>query len=434
MLSSEETRNKELEYIAKTQKIPYYPVSFVRGKDALLYDAEGNEYIDFLSSASTANTGHGNERIAKAVYNQMTDLTQYTISYFYTKAPVLLAEKLVEVTGIEDGKVLFSATGSASIDAAIKLARGYTGKSKIISMFESYHGSTYGAISVSALSINMRKKIGPLLPDVYHASYPSDTKSAQECLDELHYAFDHYIPADEVAAIIIEPIAGDAGLEIPPIEWIEGLRDICDEHGILLISDEIQMGLCRAGQWLCMENYGVEADLYVLGKSLGGGLPLGAVIGHRDILDCLDAPAHAFTLAGNTTVAAAALENIKILEEMNAEKISKEKGEYLKRKFEELREKYPDTIGEIKQLGLSIGVDILKDGKKDPDTTAKICYRSITQGLVLIFVARCTLRVQPPLTITYEQMDRAIDIIDEAIQYTLDGNLGDEIYEVMGGW
>lgn len=434
MLTSKEVKNKERDFIAKTQKIPYHPVSFVSGKDALLYDAEGKEYIDFLSSASSSNVGHGNERIAKAVYDQMNDLAQYTFAYFNTEAPVLLAEKLVEVTGVEEGKVLFSATGSASVDAAIKLARGYTGRTKIISMFESYHGSTYGAISVSALSTNMRRKIGPLLPEIYHVSYPSEDKSAQECLDELQYAFDLYIPAEEVAAIIIEPVAGDAGLVIPPIQWIEGLREICDEHGILLVSDEVQLGLCRGGKWLCMENYGVEADLYVLGKSLGAGLPLGAVIGKADIMESLDPPAHVFTLAASAAVSAGALENIKILEEMDAEKVSQEKGAYLKSKFEELKEKYPDTIGDIKQLGLSIGVDILKDGKKDPDTTAKVSYRSITQGLVLIFVAQCTLRIQPPLTITYEQMDRAIDIIDEAIEYTLSGKLGDEIYEEMSGW
>ncbi len=436
MSKNELIREKERTYIAQTQKIPYYPVSFQRGEGAVLYDEDGNAYIDFLASASSANLGHGNKFVADTVYEQMQRLAQYTLAYFNTEPPIRLAEKLAELCPIENAQVLFSTTGSSSIDAAIKLARGFTGRSKIISCFESYHGSTYGAISVSALSTNMRRKIGPLLPDVYHFHYPDAEITPEMSLAELEYAFAHYIPAEEVAAIIIEPIAGDAGILVPPVRWFEGLRALCDKHGILLVADEIQQGLCRTGKWFAMENFGIKPDLYVLGKSLGGGLPLGAVIGPKEIMMALDPPAHLFTLAGNTTVCAAALANIQELERLDANQMAVDKGRYLAEKFTELAERF-DIIGDIRQLGLSIGVDIRKPGKpkeKDYVTTAKICYRAMELGLIMIFLNQSTLRVQPPLVITKEEIDRAIDIIAQAIDDTLNGRVSDDIFSEMEGW
>lgn len=437
---------KEKQFVAKTQKIPYYPVAFKSGEGALLYDYEGNEYIDFLASAGSANIGHGNKELAQAVKEQMDDLTQYTLAYFNSGPPIDLAEKLVEIApGDNDKKVLYSATGSACIDAAIKLARGYTGRTKIISMFEAYHGSTFGAISISAISTNMRRKMGPLLSEVHHFNYPNCAKCPYDkeektcdlqCVKEIKYAFECYIPAEEVAAIFIEPIAGDAGLIVPPRKWAKAIRELCDEHGILLVSDEIQQGMGRTGKWFGIEHFGIEADMLVLGKSLGGGLPLGAVIGRTDVMESLDAPAHVFTLAGNTTVCQSALKAIEITERENMLENSIEMGDYIKAGFEKLKEKY-DIIGDIRGLGLSIGVDIVKgrgSKEKNADATAKICYKCIQNGLVMIFLNQSTLRVQPPLVINKEQVDRAMEIIDSAIENYINGKIGDEVYEVVQGW
>lgn len=435
-LTNQIVQGKKESFIADTQQISYSPVAFERGEGALLFDHDGKRYIDFLSSACSANLGHGNKEIAEAVYEQMQKLTQYTFAYFNTAPVTLLAEKLCEITpGDFEKKVLFSATGSAGIDSAIKLARGFTGRKKIISMIGAYHGSTYGSISVSALSLNMTRKIGPLLSEVYHFHYPDENRFAKECLDEIREAFNHYLPPEEVAAIIIEPIAGDMGLVDPPVEWVKGLREICDEHGILLVDDEIQLALCRTGKWFCIENFGVEPDLYVMGKSVGGGLPLGAVIGRKEIMDSLDAPAHVFTLAGNTTVCAAGLKNIEILERMDANKQSNEKGEYLRKKLEGLREKF-DFIGPIRQYGLSMGVDIVKPGtnEKDGVATSKICYECFKRGLILIFINKATLRVQPPLVIEYSQLDEAVEILEGVMEDYAAGKISDDVLDEIKGW
>lgn len=444
--TSKSIEKKEKQYIAKTQKIPYYPVAFKSGKGAILYDFDGNEYVDFLASAGSANIGHGNKELSEAVKEQMDDLTQYTLAYFNSEPPIRLAEKLVEIApGDNNKKVLYSATGSACIDAAIKLSRAFTGRTKIISLFESYHGSTFGAMSISALSTNMRRKMGPLLSDIYHFNYPACCKCpyskkeescSLECVNEIEFAFDHYLPSEEVAAIFIEPIAGDAGIIVPPKKWVKAIRELCDKYGIVLVCDEIQQGMGRTGKWFGIENFDVEADLLVLGKSVGGGLPLGAVVGKTEILESLDAPAHVFTLSGNTTVCVAALKSIEILERENALQNSLVMGDYIKAGFEKLKEKY-DIIGDIRGIGLSIGVDIVKgkgSTEKNPDATTKICYRCIQTGLVMIFLGQSTLRVQPPLVITREQVEKAMGIIDSAINDYLNDRIGDEVYEVTQGW
>ena len=294
------------------------------------------EYIDFLASASSANLGHGNKEVADEVYNQMKNIAQYASAYFQMKEPMDLAEKLTSIIGRPNLQVSYSTTGSEAIDNAIKVARAYTGRSKIISFTESYHGSTYGSISISALSLNMRRKIGPLLPDVFHINYPDmlrgkygkdEDKAIESYLDELRYAFDHYLPPEEVAAVFIEPIAGDMGLVVPPKKYVQELVKICKEHGILFVVDEIQQGFCRTGKWFSYEYFDVEPDLIVCGKSLGGGLPLGAVIGPKEIMDSLDAPAHLFTMSGNSTVCTASLKTIEILERENMNEQVIQKGE-----------------------------------------------------------------------------------------------------------
>lgn len=435
----------EAKFIAPAQKIPYTPVAFERGDGARLFDYAGNEYIDLLSSASSANIGHGNKEIAQAVKEQMEKIAQYTLVYFPMKEPVDLAEKLIALSGRSNMQVSYSASGSAAIDGAIKYVRGYTGRPKVISFIEAYHGSTFGAISISALSTNMRRKIGPLIPEIYHFHYPNCLRCAcgqkestcnLECLNEVREAFAYYLPPDEVAGVIMEPIAGDAGLVVPPKKYVQALYALCKEHGILFVSDEIQQGLYRTGRMFAMDHFGVESDIYVMGKSIGAGLPMGVIVGREDIMRSLGAPAHLFSLSGCSAVCAASMKMLEIMERDNLAKASEEKGAYMKQKLEGLMKKHA-IIGDVRGIGLSIGVDLVKSREtleKNYAAAAKISYQCMANGLLLTFVGQSTLRVQPALVITYEEIDRAVEILDKAIISYENGEIGDEILEQVKGW
>lgn len=445
-LSNEWIAQEEKKYIASGQKIPYVPIAFESGKGAILYDYNGNEYIDFLSSASSANIGHGNIEVADVVREQMAKIAQFTLVYFNSNEPVELAKKLCEITpGNKPKKVVYSSTGSASIDGAIKIARAYTGRRKVVSFIESYHGSTFGAISLSAISLGMRNKIGPLLSEVEHFSYPNclrckyhcsvDTCS-MACFEEIEYALEHYIPVNEIAAVFIEPIAGDAGLIVPPKKYMKKLRELCTENGILLVSDEIQQGLGRTGKWFGIENFDIEADLYVLGKSIGGGLPLGAVIGDAEVIDALDSPGHVFSMTGNQTVCAAGMKTLEIIERENLLDQSASLGEYTKSRFEEMKDKY-SFVGDVRGYGLSIGVDLVKDKvsmEKNYEAAVKISHRCVENGLIIIFIGQSTLRIQPPLVISKEEIDRALEIIEEAFLAYENGEISENALSVISGW
>lgn len=441
-----EIANDEKKYIAKAQKIPYCPVAIKEGEGALLRDYDGNEYVDFLSSASSANIGHGNKEIAEIVKEQMEKISQYTIVYFYCKEPVELAKKLIEIApGNSKKKVMYSSTGSASNDGAIKLARAYTGRSKIISFCEAYHGSTYGAISLSPISLNMRRKIGPLLPEFYHFNYPNclrckygknEENCSLECLGELEYAFSHYLPPEETAAIFFEPIAGDAGLIVPPKKYVKALYNLCKEHGILFIVDEIQQALGRTGKWFAIEHFDIEPDIITMGKSVGAGLPLGVIIGKEEIMDSLETPGHLFSMTGNSAVCKAAIKMLEIHKREDLNKRSEEMGHYMMDKFKEMKEKY-ELIGDVRGVGMSIAVDLVKDRttmEKNYDAAVKVCYRCIEKGLLIIFIGQSALRIQPPLVITKDQVDKGLEIIEESIQEYLNGEIDDSVFDVIKGW
>jgi 4-aminobutyrate aminotransferase len=364
----------------------------------------------------------------------------------YHEPLVQLANRLAEITpGDFKKRVAFGLSGSDANDGMIKLARAYTGRSKIISFIQAYHGSTYGAISLSALSLNMRRKIGPLVPDIYHIPYPDCYRCVfgqecetcnMECLKQLEIAFTYYIPAEEVAAVIMEPIAGDAGLVIPPQKYIDKLYSICKRNGILFVSEEVQQGFGRTGKWFGIEHFGIVPDAIIMGKSIASGMPLSAIVAKAEIMEAWEAPAHLFTMGGHPASCRATLATIDIIESENLLEHTRKVGEHAKRRFVELSEKY-DLIGDVRGLGLSIGVDLVNDREtkeKANEAAAKICYRCWEKGVIVTFFANSVLRIQPPLVITMEQMDRAIDIIEEAIKEYLDGDIPDEVLKVAKGW
>ncbi len=442
----QELVERDRKVIATGARVPYYPLVVKSGHGAIIEDADGNEYIDMLASAGATNTGHSHPKVVKAIQEQAAEFIHYTPAYMYHEPLIKLAEKLVEITpGKFSKKVMFGLTGSDANDGMMKIARAYTGRTKIISFVGAYHGSTYGSISISALSLNMRRKIGPLVPDIFHINYPDcyrcrcgkTVESCNlECLNELQEKFTSYLPPEEVAVIIMEPIAGDGGIVIPPAKYVKKLYEICQQHGILFAVDEVQQGFGRTGKWFAVEHFGVDPDIIVMGKSIASGMPMSAIVAREEIMESVGPPAHLFTTIGNPVCCQASLATIDVIEEEGLLKGSEEKGAYLKKKFEQLKEKYP-MIGDVRGLGLSIGVDLVKDPvtkERYQEACAKICYRCWEKGLLLTFFANNVLRIQPPLVITYEQMDKAIEIIEEAMKEFMAGEIPDEVLETAKGW
>lgn len=443
---SEELVGRDAKVYPELARIPYYPLAIKKGRGAIIEDFDGNKFIDMLSSASALNTGHSHPRIVKAMKEQIDNFISYTAAYTYSKPLVDLGEELIKITpGDFEKRVVYGLTGSDANDGMIKLARAYTGKSKIISFIGSYHGSTYGAISLSAISSNMRRKIGPLLPDIEHIRYPDcyrcpfkchEETCDLQCLNDFKIALNSYMPADEIAAILMEPIGGDAGIIVPPKKYMKALYEICKENNILFVSEEVQQGFGRTGKWFCIEHFDIVPDMIVMGKSIASGVPLSAIVARKEITDALGSPAHLFTMSGNALSCVAALETINVIRDEKLIERSQELGAYTMSRFEEMKDKY-DLIGDVRGLGLSIGVDLVKDratkiGNKE--AAAKICYRCWEKGIILIFLADGVLRIQPPLVISKEELDTALNIIEESIVEYLKGDIPDEVLDVIKGW
>lgn len=427
-------------------RMPYYPLAVARGRGAIIEDCDGNRFIDLLSSASALNTGHAHPRIVEAIRRQAEQYIAYTAAYMYSKPLVDYAEALVRVCpGKGPLQVAFGLSGSDANDGMIKLARAYTGRKTIVSFIGAYHGSTYGSLSLSAISLNMRRKIGPLMggvehieyPDCYRCPYGKEAATCRlECLEPFKRAMRTYLPPDDIAAVVIEPIQGDGGLIVPPEKYMRALHELCEEHGILFVSEEVQQGFGRTGKWFAIEHFGIEPDMLVLGKSIASGVPLSAVVARREIMEALEAPAHLFTMSGNALSCAAALETLAVIREEKLVEKSARLGALAKTRFLAMKERW-ELIGDVRGLGLSIGIDLVEDRKTKKgarEAAAKICYRCWEKGVILIFLGDGVLRFQPPLVISEEEMEEAIQIVETSIEDYLAGDIPDEILETAKGW
>lgn len=443
---SQDIIRRDRKVISPFSRAHYLPLAIKQGEGATFEDVDGNQYIDFFSSAAVLNTGHSHPKIIAAIQAQIGNYLHFSTDYMYAEPQVSLSEELVRITPVSyEKKVLFGHSGSDAIDGAIKLARAHTKRPGIISFIGSYHGSTYGAISVSAISLNMKRSIGPLLPDIRYMPYPDcyrcqlgleSTYCKLDCFAYLEMALKTYIPPDETAAILMEPIAGDIGFIEPPQAYMDALQALCRKHGILLIVDEIQQGMGRTGKWFAFEHFGIEPDIIVMGKALGSGLPISAVVARAEYFDALNEPAHLFTLQGNAVCSSAAIATIKTIEEDDLIAKSAEMGRYFKKRLEAMKLKYP-VIGDVRGQGLSIGVELVKDRQtkeRDPVAAPKLVYECWQKGLVFIYLNSNILRIQPPLVITKEEADKGLDILDQAFDAYTRGLLPEDALSEMHGW
>lgn len=436
---------RDKKVIAPCQHLSYYPLAVAKVEGDTIYDEDGNKYIDFLSSASSLNLGSCFPVVTEAIKKQLDQFAQYTPAYTYNATNIAYAERLTSVyPGGVAAKVCFGNCGSDANDAAVKFARAYTGRSKIITFINGYHGNTYGSMSLSAVTTRMRSKMGPFLPDIY--SFPffgdevDDATCERECIKEIERAFATYLPAEEVAAVIIEPVQGDAGLIAAHKVFMQKLFDLCKKNGILFISEEVQQAFFRTGKWFAIEHYGIIPDAVVLGKSVGASLPLGAFMAKAEIMDALPAPAHLFTLGGNALACAAGCAAFDYMQGSEFQKILMQNESMMEHLLDETLIKFPGFVTGKRGIGMSRGLILMtKDeetGELMPDGvgTYKVLYRAYEKGLVIISLGENVLRIQPPLNIKPENLQRAFEILWESMQEYLTGKISDDVMRFRNGW
>ncbi len=433
---------KSMEMVKKSDKvyagagqIRYFDICLESAKGAMLKDLDGNEYIDLLATASAMNVGHSHPKVLAAMEKQMKTLLHYTPAYFYNPKVEQLAQRLIDLTpGDFEKKVLFGNSGSDANDGMMKFARAYTGRKTIVSFVGAYHGSTYGSMTLSAVSLNMRRKMTPLVSGVEYIPFPNsydrkENESEKEFVDRYWGYFENalntYLPVDEIAGIIIEAIQGDGGFLKMPQEYMDRLYKFTRDHNIVFAVDEINQGLGRSGKMWSIEHFGIAPDILTTAKSLASGMPLSAIVGRKEIMDSLEAPGHLFTTSGNPVCCAAALASFDVIEEENLVEKSRKDGEYVRERFEKMQEKYP-VIGDVRIYGLNGGVELVKDRKtKEPDSesASKLITYLMQNGVLMITVKGNVLRFQPPLVITRDQLDKALDTIGKGFSELEKGNL-----------
>ncbi len=430
--------------IAPCSRLAYFPLVIEKASGAVITDVDGNEYIDFLSSASSLNMGSNNPVVTDAIKAQLDRFSQFAIAYTYNERTVEYAERLTSVfPGGVKAKIAFGNCGSDGNDAAVKFARAYTGRQKIIVFINGYHGNTYGSSTMTTCSTKMHEKMGPFLPEIYAFPFfgndvPDDV-CERDCVSAIETAFSTWLPANEVAAVVIEPIQGDAGiLPAHPI-FMKKLYELCRKHGILFISEEVQQAFYRTGKFFSIEHYDIVPDGIIMGKSIGGSLTLGAFMARDEIMDCLPAPAHLFTLGGNAAACAGGIAAFDLYRSPDFQQHLQDTIKTLWAEAEALKEKNPDLVQFVRGIGMSMGIGVcrtLEDGTKvpDPDATFKVLFRCYEKGLLVISLGANVLRIQPPLVITGEQLKKAFAIIDEAMADFRAGKIDDSVLSFRAGW
>jgi 4-aminobutyrate aminotransferase len=381
-----------------------YPIVPVRGRGSVIEDIDGNRFLDFCAGIAVNVTGHAHPRVVAAIAQQAGELLHYSASDFYLPIYAHLAAELERIAPIHGpSRVFLGNSGTEVVEAAIKLARYSTGRPYVVSFLGGFHGRTYGSVSLTASKAKYHAHFGPLLPGVYHVPFGSAG------LDELEQrVFHRLVPANEVAAIVVEPIQGEGGIVVPDDEFLPRLRRICDQHGILLVADEVQSGMGRTGRMWAIQHWGVEPDVILTAKGLASGMPIGAMIA-REHLMTWSAGAHGSTFGGNPVSCAAALATIALLEDGLIENAA-ERGEQVQAALRPLLAAFPDHVRDVRGKGLLVGVQFDSGA-----TAAAVEHAAFQRGLMVLTAGDDVVRISPPLVITEREAAAGCRVFAEAV-------------------
>lgn len=380
-----------------------YPLAVQRGTGCVIEDVDGNLFLDFTAGIAVTATGHCHPRVVAAIQAQAAQLLHMSGTDFYYGPQRDLAQKLAAIApGDEPKRVFFTNSGTESVEAAFKLARYHTKRPQMIAFRGGFHGRTLGALSLTGSKPTQRRGFQPLLPGVTHIEY------SLRGVESLAAIFKSTVPPDEVAAIIVEPIQGEGGYLVPPPEFLPALRAIADQHGILLIADEVQSGMGRTGKMFAVEHWGVVPDILCLAKGLASGMPLGAIVAKSQIMSWPPG-SHASTFGGNPLACVAALETIALLEEdliANAARV----GAYLLERLRAMQTRLPQAVVDVRGKGLMIGLELTSGQRRDDVIQA--CFQ---RGLLLLGCGASTIRFCPALVVSEAQCDTAVAIIESVL-------------------
>lgn len=404
------------------------PVFVDHAVNAELWDVEGQRYIDFGTGIAVCSTGHSNPQVLSAVQKQLERFSHTCLMVTPYDSAVELAEKLNELApGSTPKKTIFVTTGAEAVENCVKIARAHTGRRGVIAFNGGFHGRTMLAMGLTGKITPYKNLFGPFPGEIYHAPFPIEYHgiSVEQSLETLDTLFKVDIAPADVAAIIVEPVQGEGGFYPAPSEFMQALRKRCDEHGIVLIVDEIQSGFARTGKFFCSEYAGVEPDLMTVAKGVAGGFPLSAVVGKADIMEAPLPGGLGGTYAGSPIGCAAALAVIDIIAEQDLVVRAKQIGALFETRLSALQARYPDVIGDIRcQRGAMIAMELVKKGdpgQPDPEFTGSIVKKAYQHGLILLScgVSGNVIRFLPALTISDELINEGLDIVERCLASSL---------------
>ena len=406
-----------------------YPLVAKRGRGIVIEDVDGNEFFDFSAGIAVTSTGHCHPEVVAAIQKQAGELIHMSGTDFYYESMVTLANRLSKIAPMPGPhRIYYGNSGAEAVECALKLARYHTKRQQVIAFFGAFHGRTMGALSLTASKPQQKRRFAPLVPGVTHVRYPDvyrgcaggpqdAEKFALGCArfieDKL---FKTTIAPEEVAAIFVEPVQGEGGYVVAPTIFMQELRRICDKHGILLVVDEVQSGMGRTGKWWAVEHTGVHPDIVCSAKGIASGMPLGVVISKEEVMNWIPG-SHASTFGGNPVCIAAALATLDVIEKEGLLKNSQEVGDYMRARMADWPKKHK-IVGDVRGRGLMIGVEIVKDQKTReyaPEHRDRIVELAFDRGILFLGCGPSTVRISPPLVVTREEADVAIDMLEESI-------------------
>ncbi len=410
-----------------------YPLVAKRGRGVRIEDVDGNEFLDFAAGIAVVSTGHCHPEVVAAIQKQAAELIHISGTDFYNEALTDLAERLSAVAPMPGPhRFFYGNSGAEAIECAMKLARYHTGRQHIIAFLGAFHGRTMGALSLTGSKPQQKRRFAPLVPGVTHVPYPYTYRGwsgrgcaggAQEeeafslgCARSIEEKlFKTILPAEEVAAIFVEPIQGEGGYVVAPNNFLRELRAICDRHGILLVVDEVQCGCGRTGKWWAIEHSGVQPDIVCLAKGIASGMPLGVCMTRAEVMDWAPG-SHASTFGGNPVSIAAALATMSIIERegiANAARV----GSFMIERLQGWKHSHP-LVGDVRGRGLMIGIELVKDKatrEPAPELRDRVETLAFERGLMVLGCGETSLRLSPPLIVSKEEATVALDILEEAL-------------------